>query len=99
MGLNAHIYTVFMFVNSLLRSFLKFDFQEELSDQKEEEKRKRREEKARLARQAAIEELQKKRDEKRHENQRKAEEELVSAVEDFDLTFVLILLSLLEALT
>lgn len=33
---------------------------EELSDEKEEEKRKRREEKARLARQAAIEELQKK---------------------------------------
>lgn len=49
----------------------------QMEDQKEDEKRKRREEKARLARQAAIEELQKKREEKRNENQRKAEEELV----------------------
>lgn len=58
-------------------SYLMFNSQEELKDQKEDEKRKRREEKARLARQAAIQELQKKREEKRHENQRKAEEELV----------------------
>ncbi|XP_031573058.1 centrosomal protein of 131 kDa-like [Actinia tenebrosa] len=44
---------------------------------KEAEKAKRREEKARLARQAAIKELQNKREEKRQENQRKAEEEIV----------------------
>lgn len=53
-----------------------------------------------MARQAAIEELQKKRDEKRHENQRKAEEELVSAVENFDFNLLstTVFVSLFEAL-
>ena len=42
------------------------------------EKIKRREEKARIARQAAIEELQKKREEKKTRNQAIAQQEIVS---------------------
>ncbi|EDO38532.1 predicted protein, partial [Nematostella vectensis] len=60
----------------VLGNLAKSKTQEDLEEMRQAEKVKRREEKARLARQAAIEELQKKREEKKQENQRKAEDEM-----------------------